>query len=425
MKVQVEEVSPVEKRLSIEVDPAVVEQQLTAAYVALARQVKMPGFRPGKVPRRILEKHYRAEVEADVIKRVQVLSFYEAIATHQVSAVGEPHFTGGRLEAQKPYEYTARVEVKPTIVPQEYKGLALTKHDAAVTDDKVLEQLERLRAARATLVPVADRQVVEAGDVVKVDFEATVDGQPFPGNSGHDATFEVAEGLLTEGRVAALAGATIGAAKEVSFTFPDDAPVEQVRGKEARFLMTPKSLQKKDVPALDDALAVAMGQGNLETLRQRVRADMERARKREVETQEREEIFSKLAEKNAIVVPRALVQRGVEMMLESALGSMARSGMDLRSLNLDWDRLRGDLAPRAEAEVRGQLLLEAIARVENVAVSDDDVEQRLAALAEEAGVPVTTVRKQYGQAEARENLRARVRDERVIGLLKASATYGA
>lgn len=426
MKVQVEDVSPVEKRLSIEVEPAFVEKQLTDAYAALARQVKMPGFRPGKVPRRLLEKQYRVEVEADVIKRVQLLSFSDAIQEQKVQAVGEPHFTGGRIEAQKPYAYTARVEVKPVVTPHDYKGLALTKLDTLVGDDKVLEQLERLRTSRTTLSPVADREVVEMGDVVKVDFEATIDGQPFPGSIGKDVSFNVAEGLLTEGNVAALEGAKVGGPpKDVDVTFPADHQVEQVRGKTARFVVTPKAIQKKEVPALDDALAGAMGLKSLEELKTRIRADLERARKREVEVQERDDIFKKLAEKNDIAVPNALVQRGVDMMLDSALGSIARSGIDPRSLNVDWHELRDGLQPRAEGEVRGQLLLEAIANAEGIGATDEDVEQRLVTLAEEAGAPIAKVRKQYAQEEARANLRAQVRDEKVLSFLKANATYGA
>lgn len=425
MKVQVEDVSPVEKRLSIEVEPSFVEKHLSDAYTTLARQVKMPGFRPGKVPRRILEKHYRAEVEADVAKRVQLLSFYDAIQEQKLPAVGEPHFTGGRIEAQKPYAYTARVEVKPVVAPKDYKGLELTRLDAAVSDEKVSEQLERLRASRTTLSPVTERDVVAKDDVVKLDFEGTIDGQPFEGSAAKDATFEISEGLFTEGHLLALEGVKVGTSKDVEVTFPADYVVEAVKDKTARFVVTPRSLQTKQVPALDDALATTLGLPSLEELKTRIRRDLERARKHEVETQEREDIFKKLAAKNEISVPNALVQRGVEMMLESALGSMSRSGMDLRSLNLDWTKLRNDLAPRAEGEVRGQLLLEAIADTENIQVSEEEVEQKIAALAEEAGVPAATVRKQYAQEESRFNLRARLRDEKVLSFLKSNATYGA
>lgn len=423
MKVQVEEVSPVEKRLSIEVEPAFVERQLAEAYATLARQVKVPGFRPGKVPRRLLEKQYRAEVEADVIRRVQLLAFYDAIQAEKVEAVGEPHFSAGKLEAQQAFTFTARVEVKPKVTPKDYRGLALTRQDSTVGDDKVTEQLERLRTSRTKLLPVADRDVVARGDAVKADFEGTVDGQPFPGSSGKDATFEVQDGSFTEGRLPGLEGAKVGEAKELDVGFPADFHLEEMRGKVAHLVVTPKAIQTKETPALDDTLAASFGLKSLEELKARIRADLERARRREVETQEREEILTKLAEKNEVTLPGALVQRGVDMMLESALGSMARSGMDLRSLNLDWARLRTELSPRAEAEVRGQLLLEAIAQAESIEVTDEDVERRIGTLAEEAGVPAATVRKQYAQEEARLNLRVRLRDEKVLDYLKTNATY--
>jgi trigger factor len=423
MKVQVEDVTAVEKRLSIEVDPAYVDKELTLAYAALAQQVKMPGFRPGKVPRRLLEKHYRAEVEADVVKRVQLSSLIDALRQHEVQAVGEPHFSGGKLEPQKPYAYTARVEVKPALAPKDYKGLQLAKVDDTVGDAQVQAQLDRLRDSRATVVPVTDRDVVALGDLVKVDFEALVEGQGFPGSSGKDVTLEVTEGAFHEGHVPGLAGAKIGAATDLEAGFPADYQVEQVKGKVAKVSATVKSIQQRQVPALDDAFAQSVGIASLEALTARMRDDLSRAKKREVAVQEREAIFQKLAEKNPVEVPGSLVQRGVDAMLENALGSMARSGMDLRSLNLDWQKLRDDLKPRAESEVKGQLLLEAIAKAEQLSVTDDEVEAKLVALAEENGVPVTTVKKQYAQDEAKTGLRSRILDEKVLDFLKANATY--
>jgi trigger factor len=122
-------------------------------------------------------------------------------------------------------------------------------------------------------------------------------------------------------------------------------------------------------------------------------------------------------------VPNALIQRGIDIMLDSALGSMSRSGMDLRSLNLDWGKLRDELRPRSEVEVRGQLLLEAIAAAEQISVTDEDLEQKLVALAEEAGAPLAMVKKQFATAEARGNLKARLLDEKAIAFLKQHATF--
>ena len=122
MKVQVEDVSPIEKRLSIEVEPAVVEKELTQAYTQLSHQVKLPGFRPGKIPRRILEQKYRSDVEADVVRRVQLNAFVEAVKENKVDAVSDPHLSGGKLVASQPFAFTANVEVRPVVSAKDYKS---------------------------------------------------------------------------------------------------------------------------------------------------------------------------------------------------------------------------------------------------------------------------------------------------------------
>ncbi len=423
MKVQVETVSPIEKRLSIEVEPAFIEKELSQAYATLARQVKMPGFRPGKVPRRLLEQHYRHEVEADVLKRVQVLGFLDAVKDQNVAAVGDPQFTGGKLEPTKPYAYSARVEVKPEITPKDYRGLTLKKFDTAVTDDKVTEQIERLRSSRTTLNDVTDRQVVHQGDMVTVDFDATIDGAAFPGNTGRDVTIEVIDGQLIDGNLPQLEGAKLGEKKDFDYPFPADYRVDEVKGKTARFSVSVKTIKSKSVPALDDAFAVSLGLTTVDELKTRVRKDLEKARLRETENDEREDLFKKLAEKNEIAVPNALVQRGIDLMLDNALGSMQRSGMDLRSLNLDWGKLRDDLKPKSEAEMRGQLILEAISKAEKLEVTDDDVEKKLVTLAEDAGAPLAMVKKQFVDAESKSGLRARILEEKAIALIKQHAKF--
>lgn len=423
MKVQVEDVSPIEKRLSIEVEPTVVEKELTQAYATLARQVSMPGFRPGKVPRRILEQKYRTEVEADVVKRVQLLAFIDAVREHNLPAVGDPHMSGGKLELQKPFAFTARVEVKPVISPKDYKGLTLKKFDTGVTDEKVNEQLTRLRESRTTLEAVTGRDVAQKGDMAVIDFDATVDGQPFAGNTGRNVTVEVTEGQLIQGNLPQLEGAKIGAKTEFDYSFPADYRVEEVKGKTARFSVEVKELKAKKVPELDQAFAESIGFGSVDELKARVRRDLERAAKNRSEADEREDVFKKLIEKNTIEVPGALVNRGIDIMLDSALQSMSRSGMDPSMLQLDWGKLREELRPRSDVEVRGQLILEAVAKAENIAVSDEDIEKKLETMAEETGAPLSMVRKQYREQDAKDSLKARILEEKAIEFLKSHAKF--
>jgi len=377
MKVQVEDVSSIEKRLSIEVEPALVEKELTAAYTNLARQVKVPGFRPGKIPRRILEQKFRSEVEADVVKRVQLLGFIDALKETNVAAVGDPSFSGGKIEAQKPFSYSARVEVKPVVTAKDYKGLALPKPDVTVPEDRVTEQLARMQSQRTEVADVQGRDVVQKGDLAVIDFDATKNGAAFPGNTGRDVTVEVADGQLIEGNLPELQGAKVGEKKELDYTFPADYRVDEVKGQTARFVVTVKSIKEKKVPALDDAFAKTLGEESLDTLKARMRKDLEKAAKNRAEVDERDALFKALYEKNPIDVPQAMVNRGVDFMLENALGGLMRSGMDPNMLQLDWGKLREELRPKAMLEVRGQLLLEAIAKEEKLEVSEAEIDERM------------------------------------------------
>ncbi len=423
MKVQVEDVSPIEKRLSIEVEPAVVEKELTQAYTQLGTQVKLPGFRPGKIPRRILEQKFRTDVEADVVRRVQLQAFIDAVKEHKVDAVSDPHLSGGKLVSKEPFAFTARVEVRPVVEAKDYKGLTLTKFDPAVTDEKVNEQLKRMTDSRVTAEEVTDRTVVAKGDLAVIDFDATIDGQPFPGNTGRDVTIEAAEGELTEGNLPQLEGVKAGEKAELDYTFPADYQVEEVKGKKARFVVTVKALKAKKTPALDDAFAKTMGVESLEELRKKTRTDLERAAKATAWRDERENIYKALIEKNAFDVPKAMTERAVDSMLEGALRNLQRQGIDPRMLNLNWESLRDDMRHRADVDVRGQLITESIAKLEKMTASDEDVVAQMQEMADDAGMPLAAVQKQFRDAEALSVLKNRAVEQKVVSLIKQHAKY--
>lgn len=423
MKVQVEDISSVEKRLSIEVDHALVEQELSQAYAQLSRKVRLPGFRPGKVPRRILEQRYRAEVEADVVKRVQLRAFLDAVMQHNVAAVGDPQLTGGAIASGQPFAFTARVEVKPDIALTQVKGLTLKRFSTDVPDERIDEQLERLRQSRSSVEKVEGRTEAKLGDLALIDFDATRDGQPFPGSSSRDVTVEVAEGQLVEGNLPQLEGATVGQVKTFDYTFPADYRVDAVKGQTAQFSVTLKELRERRVPALDDAFARSLGVDDLAALRAKVREDLERSAKRAAAIDERNDVFQKLIEKNDFEVPNALVERGIEIMLEGAFGQMQRQGFDFRNMNLDWAKLREEMRPRSVTEVRGQLLLEAITTQEKLEVTQADLDAECEAVSQETGMPVAAVRAQFKGAQGQDNLKGRALERKAIDFVKAHATF--
>lgn len=425
MKVQVEELSPIEKKLSIEVENARVAEELTRAYTALSKQVKLPGFRQGKVPRRILEQRFREQVEDEVIQRVVQNAWLEAVREHKVEAVAPPQVTNNSgLKADGPFSFEARVEVKPKVEAKDYQGLPLTRTDTNVADSDVDARLEELRQSMARLEPVEGRDVAQAGDFATVDYEATVEGTDFPGSKADGVTVELAPGELVESNVAALEGSKVGDVKELDYAFPADYRVEQVKGKTARFKFTVKGLKKKVVPELNDDFAKETNEAqSLGELRTKIRTDLEQGKRSKAQNDERAAILTALIERNAFDVPKSMVERTIDNMLEGQLRNMARMGMDPRRLNLDFARLREDMRERATQEVKGALLIEAIAQKENIQASDADVDKKLEELAAEAKQPIDVVRKYFKGAEERQGLSLRLREEKTIEFLKGQAKY--
>ena len=423
MKVSVETLSPIERKLSIEVEPARVAKELDRAYAVLSKQVKVPGFRPGKVPRRILEQRYKRQVEDEVVERVIQQAYVDAVEQEKVPAVGNPQVVPGKLVASGPYTFEARVEVKPEVQAKDYQELPLPKADTEVTDAQVETQLTQLRESRSTVEPVEGRDVAQAGDLATVDYAATIDGQPFPGSdrTGVDVSVEVGE--LVDSKIAALEGVKVGAVKELDYAFPADYGLEAVAGKTAHFKVTLQGLKARQVPALDDAFAKETGLAETaEALRTRMRSELERSRKSEIEVAERDALFKALIERNPFQVPRSLVDRAVDMMLDGALRNMSRSGFDLRQLKLDFNSLRAELRPRAEQEVRGTLVLEAIANQEKVEAGEADVDARIEQMATESGLDPAQLKRTV-TPEQRESLTLRLREEKTIEFVKARAKY--
>ena len=422
MKVQVEELSPVERKLSIEVPPEQVQAELGRAYAQLGRSVRLPGFRPGKVPRRILEQRFKGEVEDDVTRRLVERAYLSALSEHHVDAVGAPQLTPVHLDQEKPFAFEARVEVRPKVDPKDYRGLPFKRVPVDVTDAQVDERLEAMRQRVARLEPVEGRTVAETGDFAIVDYLGTIEGGPFPGSAAEDVTVEVAAGDLMRGNVPELAGTVVGQKRELDHAFAADDPEEARAGKTAHFSFTLKGLKRQLVPPLDDDFAKEVGGGEtLAELRSKVRGDLETAARNGAAQDERDQLVKGLVERNPFDLPKAMIERGLDAMLDGALRMMARQGLDPSRLNLDFSSLRDEMRPKAEAEVRGALLLQAVAEKEGLSVKSEDLDARIAQYATESGAPLHQVRKAFKEPEQRRALEQRVREEKTVEFLKAAA----
>ena len=329
------------------------------------------------------------------------------------------------MEAGQPFKYTATVEVRPRVEPKDYEGLSVTRIDATVTDAQVDERVEEMRANQAMFVPIEGREVAEAGDFVSADYQGFVEGAPLRGAKREGVLLEVAPGSLLENKAEGLLGARVGENRELGVSFANDYAAEELRGKEARFQVKVNGLKKREVPTLDDAFVQDLG-GESKTvsdLRAKIRSEMEQQKKDRAESDQREAVLTALAEKNPLEAPPALVERNVDAMLQGMLEGFMRRGIDPRQLGLNLDRMRDELRQRALLEVKGYLLLEAIADKEKIEASEEDLAKHFDKLAGELKQSADKVRAAFKRQESLDNLKGRLRQDKALAFLLSKANF--
>jgi len=422
---RVEDLSPVVKKVSVELTPDRVKDALDRAYTSVSRTVKLKGYRQGHVPRRLVERYFGDDVKKDVAQKLVTGSIHEALAEHQLDPVAPPRVENGSVEAGQPFKYTATVEVRPRVEPKDYEGLSVTRIDATVTDAQVDERIEEMRTNQAMFVPIEGRDVAEAGDFVSADYEGFAEGAPLRGAKREGVLLEVAPGSLLENKAEGLLGARVGENRELGVSFANDYAVEELRGKEARFQVKVNGLKKREVPALDDAFVqdLAGEPKTISDLRAKIRSEMEQQKKDRAESDQREAVLTALAEKNPIEAPPALVERNVDAMLQGMLEGFMRRGIDPRQLGLNLDRMRDELRQRALLEVKGYLLLEAIAEKEKIEASEEDLAKHFDKLANDLKQPAEKVRAAFKRQESLDTLKGRLRQDKALAFLLSKANF--
>jgi trigger factor len=422
---RVEDLSPVVKKVSVELTPDLVQAALESAYTTVSRTVKLKGYRQGHVPRRLVERFYGDEVKKDVAQKLVTGSIHEALAEHKLDPVAPPRVENGAIEPGQPFKYTATVEVRPFVDPKDYEGLSVPKVQVDIADSEVEERIEQLRKEQSMFVPIEGRDVAELGDYASCDYEGFVDGTVLKGAKRENVLLEVVPGSLLENKAEGLLGVKVGETRELGVTFPNDYSVEDLRGKDARFQVAVKGLKKRDVPALDDAFVQDLG-GEAKTLpdlRAKLKDEMVAQKKERAQGEQREKVLEALVEKNPVEAPPALVERNVDAMLQGMLEGFMRRGIDPRQMGVNLDRLRDDLRTRALLEVKGYLLLEAIAEKEKLETSEDDLNKHVGKLSAEMNQPVDKILAALRRNDSIDSLKARLRQDKALAYLLSKANF--
>ncbi|MFZ5861795.1 MAG: trigger factor [Nitrospirota bacterium] len=418
MKLSVETVSPVKRVLVIEVEPSVVGREFDTAYSELGRRAKVPGFRPGKVPLPVLEKRFHREVTDDVVQRLVPRFYQQALKDAGLVPVQLPMIEELSIAKDAPLSFRAVVEVRPDVALQPYKGLPLRRRLAEVTDVEVGEMLENIRLRQAELVSYEDDHVIAEGDFAVVDFEGASDGQPLPGASATGYLVHVGEQSVIPEIDDALRGHRKGDRLETEVTFPAEYQSPQVAGRRVVFRIVVGDVKRRVLPALDDELAKDLGLASLDALRERVRTEITARKAADQRADERTAIVKLLNERHQVDLPPSLVHREAAALKERMERHLSHAAPGTSVPGASGDIMEKEIHGAAEGRVKGDLLLEAIADREGVAVGMDEIEREVQRIAAQTRSDVREVRKLLaGDSGEFVGLRATMRREKTLDWL--------
>jgi trigger factor len=421
MQVKIEDVSPVEKKLVVEVPWPTVGSKLDEAYRELSKSVHLKGFRKGKVPRNVLERMFGKRVRAEVAVQLVRESFVTAVTQHQLDAVSEPRVDSSLdIASGQPFAFEAIVEVRGEVVAKDYQGFALTKRPLVVEDQAVDAALEHLRREQTELRPIEGREVLDSDDIVVLAIKGTVGEHAI---DRPQVTFDLgdAEHEPLPGLCRAVVGLPIKAEHHgLEIAIPADHPDSAIAGQTAKLVVSVLDARAKDVPALDDELAKDTGRAeSLAELREVLRKEIGERMAEDIRDEVRNAALKELVVRNQIPVASSLVERAIEAKYSRFQRMLGMQPGQAGALS---DELRESLRPGATDEVRGQLLLESVADQEKIEISEGEVDERVAKLAKMGQQQTGRLKADMDRDGRLENLRFQIRQERTLDFLVDKAT---
>ena len=387
MSLQVEKLENNMAKLTIEVPANDLEKALQSAYMKQKNKIAMPGFRKGKVPRQMIEKMYGPEIFYDDAANALIPKAYsEAYDECDLEIVSRPEINIVQIEKGKSFIFTADVATKPEVKLGEYKGLEVDKVSTRVTQKEVDAKIQEEAEKNAREVVVTDRPVAD-GDEVILDFEGFVDGEAFEGGKGENYPLTIGSGSFIPGFEEQLVGAEAEKEVEVKVTFPEDYHAEDLKGKEAVFKCTVHEIKAKELPELDDEFASEVSEfDTLDELKADIKAKTKEQKVNDGKRAQEDAAVDAIIESAKMDLPEAMVDTQARQMLDEFAQRMQQQGLTLdqymQFTGMTADKMMDELRPQAEKRIKTRLVLEAIAKAENIEITDEKLDEEIAKMAE-------------------------------------------
>lgn len=404
MSVQVENLEKNMAKLTVEIPAEEVEKALQAAYMKEKGKISLPGFRKGKVPRNMIEKMYGPAVFYEDAVNTMLQEHYPSAADESgLDIVSRPTVDVVQIEKGKPFIFTAEVAVKPEVKLGKYLGVQVTKVDTEVSDVELDEALEQERQKNSRTVTVTDRPV-QNGDTAVIDFEGFVDGVAFDGGKGENHPLEIGSHSFIDTFEDQLVGKNAGDEVDVNVTFPEQYQAKELAGKPALFKVKIHEIKTKELPELNDEFAQDCSE--FETLaeyKEDLRKQLEQRKENDAKRIKEDEAIQKIIDKSEMEIPEAMIETQCENMVEEFAQRIAQSGLSMEQYmqfsGLTVDKLKEQVRPEAETRIKSSLVLEQIAKDENIEVTDEEIDAEVAKMAAQYGMEADKLKEFMGDAE--------------------------
>ena len=417
MKVEVEDLSPIEKKVKVEIPAEQVKDEFELAWQEVQKKAQIKGFRPGKAPRKILEQHFKDYVKEQVLKKLLQETIGPALDRKQLKPVVEPEIELGELVPDAPFTYNLRVELKPQVELVNYKGLELEREVFEITDDMVEQALEDLRNRHSYYQEVQEPRKVQEGDLVIMDLKAELEGKILERETGENLQYPMGAEIHIPDFAQEISELLPGEKKSFQVKYPDDHQIPELAGKEVNYTVELKGIKEKVMPELNDQFAQELGEfKNLDELKEKVRKQLEEYYQRISRVRLERELLDKLVELNPVEVPRKLVSRRAQ---ELAQEWFQRVGINNPGQE-EFEKMVEEFTPRAEKEIKAGFILEAIIEKEGIELTPEEEEAKLKELADRYQMNVEKLKDQLGEP-AMARLREQWLEEKTLDFLLTEA----
>jgi len=426
MSLQVERLENNMARLTVEVPAEEVEKALQSAYLKERSRISLPGFRKGKVPRQIIEKTYGVELFYDEAANTLLQEAYpKAYDACELEIASQPSIDVVQLEKGKDFIFTAEVAIKPEVTLGTYKGLPYKPMDVDVTDEEVLEEINKELEKNARTVEVTDRAILDK-DIIALDFEGFVDGVAFEGGKGEDFPLTIGSGSFIPGFEEQLIGAEIGQDISVTVTFPEAYQAAELAGKEAIFQCKIKEIKAKELPELDDEFASDVSEfETVDAYKDEVRTKIQ-ARKDAQEKEDKEnQVVDQAIENAQMDIPKPMIDSEVKQMQNEFANRLQQQGLSVEQYfqftGMDQETMLAEMTPQAEKRIKTRLLLEAIAEAEQIQITEERLAEEMQKMADTYQMEVEKIKEMMGENEI-ERMKQDIAVQDAITLLAETAT---